>query len=468
MSDAREFSLVDATTGAIAGASRIGALAAAIQPRLPGDRPAMVAVRIAGKFDLLTILLALSQLEVCVVPLDPGAPAEVARSFLAVSGADLMLTDMDDGVFTPGCAVLDVATLLATAEIVGPPARFEAIRAAYLFFTSGSTGAPKGVWITAQMLSANVALALRHLPYEPDFVTASLLPGYHTFTLVSDVMTAFALATRCVVLPAFEIRRVDEIVEAIARHRVKTFSAVPVIFDVLARLGGRLAGSDVRFATSGAAPLTAELGRRYAQAAGHTLVPCYGMTEAVCFIAISAAEAVVFGSAGRPVVDLRIIGDDGAQAPPGAVGAIQVRGASVIKHGYFGAMLEPDDVYADGDWLRTGDLGYLDADGVLFVTGRSKNMIIRGGDKIYLEDIEALFETGTVAGVATGGDHRETFTLFFEEGRYEAESVAATIRAALGPGHLPDHAVAVPEIPRSPTGKLRRQLLAERWCDGHR
>ena len=466
MLDKQEFLLVDGLDGRKVTAIAIGAAAAWLRERLAGTQMPTIALVIRDKLELVKTMLALSQLDVCIVPLDPGATQSQTEAYLNASGAFFVITDQPDLATDCGATLLAVAELNSQRHDAAKPATFESLRASFLFFTSGSTGTPKGVWITPQMLAGNVRLALTRLPYEHGFVTASILPAYHTFTLVSDVLTAFALQTKCVVLPDFEVQFLGDILEALARHSVNSFSAVPVIFEVLAKFGGVLRNSDLRFATSGAAPLTERLGRLYADAVGHTLIPCYGMTEAVCFISISEVDHIKFGSAGKPVIALRIVDDNDQPVRSGTIGSIQICGETVIREGYFGSLQHRSDIYADGSWLRTGDIGFLDNDGILFITGRSKNMIIRGGEKIYLEDVEALFDTGTVVGVPLEDATRETFVFFVEQNHHDRQSVLTTIRASLGARYMPDRLIPIAAIPKSPTGKLHRKILAEGLANG--
>jgi acyl-CoA synthetase (AMP-forming)/AMP-acid ligase II len=461
MSDPGRFTLVDSRDDRCVDARTIAAIADALHTRLDKGQIVTLALSVRDKFDLITILLAAGQLAVRIVPLDPAAPPEVRLTFLNASGASIFITDFVDIDPPTGVRVIAVKDIASSEATGGRKATFSAIAASWLFFTSGSTGTPKGVELTPDMLRTNVTLALRRLPYENSFCTASLLPAFHTFTLISDIMTAFALESRCIVLPNFEVAALDHIVDALIRHRVNAFSGVPIVFEVLARMGQRLVDSELRFAVSGAAPLTAKLGRLYATNAGHPLIPCYGMTEGVCFLSISDHRDIEYGSAGVPVVDLRIVDERDRPVDRGVVGEIQVRGETVIEDGYFCAPLPYEAVYAEGGWLRTGDLGYLDARGLLFITGRLKNMIIRGGKKVYLEDVEALFETGTVAGVPSGEGDREEFAFFFEQNRYHADYVRRRIRDGLGAEHLPDRTIGIRQIPKSPTGKLQRQILAE-------
>ncbi|AKJ29028.1 long-chain acyl-CoA synthetase [Caldimonas brevitalea] len=467
MPEVRQFELLDGLTSRRSTAAELGGLAKWFQNRFATKTRPVVALIIDDKFELIRVTLALTQLAVNVIPLNPSASENELEPYLRHAEVSFIVTDAPALMVGHDCAILstnELPTDLPAAE----PASAEHVQAAFVFFTSGSTGVPKGVRLEPAMVVGNARLAIQHLPYTADTVTASILPGYHTFTLISDVMTSFILATKCVVLPNFELKYLSSTVDALIQHRVNTFSAVPIIFNVLSKFAGALRESALQFTTSGAAPLTAELARQYTENLGHPLVPCYGMTEAVCFITISDIRQIKFGSAGKPVVELRVVDEGDIPLPSHTVGAIQVRGDTVIADGYYRSNLEHTQVYAEGGWLRTGDLGYLDEDGCLFVRGRSKNMVIRGGEKIYLEDVEALFESGTVAGVPILRDNSEAYALFIEEGRHDPEHAVHTIRGALGERHVPDQVIMIPRVPKSPTGKLLRQEIAKELARGHR
>ena len=461
MLDLAGFRLVDARTGQVRTLALIASLASALEGRLSDRIGESVAIVIADKFDLATVLLAASQLAVRIVPLDPFSPAAAQSAFVSASGARTIIADHEVDTGGGSQTVITVQELLLAAEEPDRLISFPAMQSHWLFFTSGSTGSPKGVEFSSDMVRQNVRLALDALPFEPGFRTASMLPAYHTFTLIGDIMTAFALQGSCVILPDFEIAQLDFILEALATHQVQAFSGVPVIYEVMTAFADRMTGLALRFVTSGAAPLRAELVERYARLFDHPIIPCYGMTEGVCFLSISDPARVRPGSAGVPRVALRIVNHRDAPVTSGKIGNIQVRGSSVIPNGYFNNQASLKDSYADGGWFRTGDIGYLDSDGQLFITGRSKNLIIRGGKKVYLEDLEALFDAGTVAAVAHGGENREKFVFFFEAEKYDDRGVSELISGRLGIDHMPDRFIPIAQIPKSPTGKLKRQILAE-------
>jgi acyl-CoA synthetase (AMP-forming)/AMP-acid ligase II len=238
-----------------------------------------------------------------------------------------------------------------------------------------------------------------------------------------------------------------------------------LILDVLTRLGCRLGGGAMRFCVSGAAPLSEPVRERFAEAYGFPIIPAYGLTETTCFCTISPHDAVVPGSAGVPAgIEVRVVSETGAELPPGEIGEIAVRGPSVMAGGYYKG---PRDCYldagpqAEGTWFRTGDLGRLDEAGYIFLTGRKKNMVIRGGEKIYLEDIDrCLADCPGVSDSATirlGGDVERIvcFVVPAAEAPASPHQVLDFIAGRLGRSRQPDRVELRDSIARTATNKVR-------------
>src|SRR5207302_8371392 len=178
---------------------------------------------------------------------------------------------------------------------------------------------------------------------------------------------------------------------AVEHHRPTYFSAVPTIYSMLAALSEdvRPDTSSLRFAICGAAPASAELLTRFEARYGFPLIEGYGLSEGTCASTINpVAGPRRAGTVGIafPGQEIRIVDENGADVPSGVDGEVIVRGPNVMR-GYLG---RPDDTaraIVDG-WLHTGDVGHLDTDGYLILAGRSKDMIIRGGENIYPKEIE--------------------------------------------------------------------------------
>lgn len=272
---------------------------------------------------------------------------------------------------------------------------------AVLVFTSGTTGAPRAVTLSHRAVIANLQALLHHsgrLPNtapsaKPATVTLMSVPLFHIGGLQQVLTTA--LSGGCLVLDAGRFDPVATLA-VMERERIMVWAAVPTMVSRLLDAVGDHDLSSVRSVTMGGAPVSSDLRRRVR--AGFPSVRrgagvSYGLTEAGGVVAAGIGPALEQrpGSVGRPtpLVDLRIVD-----------GEIQVRSAAVMT-GYWGASENPVD--PDG-WLATGDRGHLDDEGYLFVTGRLKDVVIRGGENISCPRVEAVLATHpAVAEVAVIG-----------------------------------------------------------------
>jgi len=406
-----------------------------------------------------------------VCPIDPAASADAVARLVGHAKPTLLISDRAapgipaDLRRAPPGPLLDA--LPAEAEVRDPG------RGGLLVYTSGSTGDPKGVLLSEANIGANVDFALDHFGYDEGWVAGSVLPLFHTFTVISDLLPMLACGGRVVIAPGFSVARLKASARAFGEHGVRSYSGVPIIFDMMMALRFSLPDS-MRFAIAGAAPLSEATWRRYATTFGHPIVPCYGLTESVCFAAASPLGGVRPGAVGRPAgIEIDVVDEAGAPLAAGATGEIALRGASVIRGGYFQDGGRHSEVFAGDGWFLTGDLGRLDPEGYLYITGRKKNMLIRGGEKVYLEDVDrCLRDHPAVAdccAVRVGAGRHEDRAVAFVVTRGAALDRAAISRhvvGALGPIARLDDVVALEEIPRSASGKPLREELRRGYLSG--
>jgi len=271
---------------------------------------------------------------------------------------------------------------------------------ALILLTSGSTGEPKGVALSHEAVWANLRATVSAfrsdtrptpIPTEPKAPNLIANPLSHTAGVVR-LLFALYVGRSVVLLRKFDARAAHA---AVHRHGIDHLTLNPAMLRML--LDDLDPGEDlgaVRYASSGTAPLPPALGEAFEARFGVPVLQAYGQTEAFGGIAVENVRDVLAGrrrpgSVGRPLpgVDVRIVRPDGEAAAPGEDGEIQARSRSVTS-GYVGAAEAAPPLTADG-WLRTGDLGHLDTDGYLFITGRLKNIIICGGFNIVPEEVEA-------------------------------------------------------------------------------
>lgn len=215
-----------------------------------------------------------------------------------------------------------------------------------------------------------------------------ILPLFHVNGIVVSTLIPLLAGASVTIADRFHPETFFDVVE---RERPTFLSAVPTIYSMLAALPDQVRPdtSSLRFGVCGAAPASAELLTRFEARYGFPLIEGYGLSEGTCASTINpVAGPRRAGTVGLPFPgqEIRIVDADGSEVPPGVEGEVVVRGPNVMR-GYLGRPEETAKVLVDG-WLRTGDVGRLDADGYLTLVGRSKDMIIRGGENIYPKEIE--------------------------------------------------------------------------------
>ncbi len=272
---------------------------------------------------------------------------------------------------------------------------------AAIFYTSGTTGAPKGALVTHRNLMSNVlsngyssarsALRRGEMPVPPSpKVLLTVIPLFHVTACSAALMPAIATGSTMIFLRKWDTIRAFEIIE---RERVNITGGVPTIaWQLLEHPDrGRYDLSSLESIAYGGAPSAPELVKRIHEELGALPGNGWGMTETCATLTHHSGEDYLMrpDSAGPPVAvaDLKIVGDDGVtELPVGTIGELWARGP-MIARGYWN---RPDDsaaTFVDG-WVRTGDLARVDEDGFLFIVDRAKDMVIRGGENIYSVEVE--------------------------------------------------------------------------------
>jgi long-chain acyl-CoA synthetase len=261
---------------------------------------------------------------------------------------------------------------------------------AVIVYTSGTTGRPKGAELTHIQLYMNADIPGRLFDIQPGDVVITVLPLFHVFGLSSILDVCVRFGCTMSLLPRFTPATV---LTAIERDRATIFEGVPTMFvDLLSQ--SDLASynlSSLRIAISGGASIPSPVLDAFEERFGLVILEGYGMTETASTITFnpSAAERRPY-SVGKPIwgTQTQVWGEDGQPLPPGPehVGEVVTRGLHVMK----GYLHNPEATASafTGDWLHTGDLGYFDEDGFLFIVSRKKELIIRGGYNVYPSEVE--------------------------------------------------------------------------------
>ena len=448
----------------------------------PGDRVALLA---HNSYQSALLFLAIMANGMVSVPLNLLAGAAQLRYVLEHSGAKLAFVAREceaqlAAAMQGGAPALDAIVFDADAASLFVDGGLRAWQtpapaegdAALLMYTSGTTGKPKGVALTHRnIVSGGLYTALAHDLTRDDRVLCSL-PLYHINAQIVTVVGPLAYGGSVVMPRRFSASNFWEL---LAVHRCTWFNVVPTIISYL------MAGDDsargafdlgrVRFGRSASAPLPPELQRSFEKRFGFTVVETFGMTEtcAPCFSNSPDPARRKIGSVGKPVGNLaRVAGAQGETLPPGEVGELMVKGDNVMRAYYRDADATARAFDRDG-WLHTGDLGMMDEDGDYFVTGRLKEIIIKGGENISPREIDdALYRHPAVLEVAAVGipDERYGQEIFacvvLKDGaRASEEDLRAFCTAELGAYRTPKEIRFLDALPKGPSGKVQRLKLLD-------
>ena len=336
-----------------------------------------------------------------------------------------------------------------------------------LMYTSGTTGNPKGVMLShANLLAAGQFISSGHAITQNDRALC-VLPIYHINGLCVTVMGSTVSSSTLVMPYRFSTSMFWEI---ISKYKCSWFSAVPTQFAyILNQAETREDLSHLRFARSASAPLSPDIHRRFEERFKVPIIETMGLTETGSQISTNPMPPALrkIGSPGKAYGNEIMIGNEN-QAPvePGIAGEILVRGANVMQ-GYFKQPEETAKTITPQGWLRTGDLGYMDEDGFIFVSGRIKELIIKGGENIAPREIdevllehEAILEAAAFAVRCPDyGERVEACIRFKETKSVPMEDLHDHCKARLGNFKSPDIIHVLADLPKGPSGKVQRLKL---------
>lgn len=431
----------------------------------PGD---YVGVAMERSLAQVLAILGVMAAGACPCPLEPRLSVEETARRVAAVGLSWMLADSDNADTARGCG-LPAARVLDAAKIAQGGKDWSGADVApaapgLLLFTSGSTGSPKGVLLSHRGIVNNARGVLAHTGLTPADRLLHVMPLHHTNALNNQIFTPLLAGASVALAGRF---RAQDMPGLLAAFLPTIITGVPTMYARMLELTfdpDSLAG--LRFARCGSAPITEALHRRIEAFLGCPLVVSYGLSEATCTSTMNPPAARRVGSVGTVLegqdVSLRL--PDGSLAPAGAEGEICIAGDSLML-GYLG--VDSADAGAPR-LLRTGDLGRFDAEGYLMITGRIKDVIIRGGENISPALIEGVVTgmPGIAACCVVGApdeDLGETPVIFVHgngDAAPDAAAIQAEVLARLGRIYVPRDVIWVDRLPENAVGKVDRKALA--------
>jgi oxalate---CoA ligase len=440
----------------------------------PGHR---VGLRIRDPLAFTVGYLSVIGAGLTAVPMPPEAPATEAARLAGLLGIDLVVTDRPELAYTTINWPLE-STKGSWAVPAGrrppPPRPRPGPDPALILLSSGSTGMAKAAPLSEGQLLRVARIISHHQDLGPGEVGYSPLPLFHVNGQVVGVLSAIVSGSALVLEDRFHA---SDFWAITASRHVTWLNLVPAMLAILGAAPAPREPAALRFARSASAPLARAVRARFEETCGVSVLETYGMTEAASQIAanpLAKAERRA-GSVGQPLgVTVRVAAPGGRATMPGEVGEVCIAGDNVVSEYIVPGSAEGRRPATDaGGWLRTGDLGWVDPDGFLYLTARTDDVINRGGEKIFPREIEEvlLSHPAVAEAVAIGvpNDVLGQTTVAYVTSRpgiapeVLTEHLAELCRRQLSAYKRPERIVVVAALPKGATGKVRRMALKE-WA----
>ena len=354
-------------------------------------------------------------------------------------------------------------------SFAGPQNDFDLEDPWLILYTGGTTGFPKGAVLSRRMVTWNAVNTAVSWGLTPDDIAAVFYPFFHTGGINVLTTPMIHLGGTLVLTGPFQPRLA---LQAIERERCTVISMVPTMFQMLMNepTFPQTDFSSVRVCISGGAPCPRHIYEAFL-AKGVIFKQGYGLTEAGpnCFALPDSDALRKIGSVGRPVFhsEVRLIGEDGREVPPGEVGELVIRGNHLCS-GYWHQPEATAEVLRNG-WLYTGDLALQDEEGFFYIVGRKKDMIISGGENVYPVEIEAVLHShpkvaeAAVIGIPheKWGEVPKAVVVLRPGAEATPEEIIAFCRERLAGYKVPKAVEFVPELPKSGMGKILKRELRQ-------
>ncbi|GJD75597.1 class I adenylate-forming enzyme family protein [Methylobacterium goesingense] len=429
-------------------------------------RGTMVGVIASKTVDAIAAYFGAMQAGACVCFLEPGLAPDILAEQAEVVGMRHLVVD-ETLIARFHVSILTRLATKSLSDLKGEGAFVDEALGpqdnAMLLFTSGSTGRPKGVLLRHGALICNAEGVVQHTGTAPDDRLLHVMPLYHTNGVNNQLIVPFLAGASLILLDRF---KPEPAIEHLRNDRPTYMTGVPTIY---ARMLPHLVPGErfpsLKFLRCGSAPITPALHEQIEAAFGVPLVVSYGLSEATCTSTMNPPERRKIGTIGTVLAGQTVSLFDpvtNALAPEGGEGEIRITGPALMA-GYLGSAEQP---IVDG-WLHTGDLGRFDEDGFLAITGRIKDVIIRGGENISPALIERQLATHPavrdccVVGASDPdlGEVPIAFVVLHEGKSLNEVDLKNFIRGALARIYVPTEIRSLAVLPTNGVGKTDRKAL---------
>lgn len=424
----------------------------------------VVALQLPKSPEMWFLHLALLGMGAVTMPLNPDYTAGEVGWMLKDAGAILAIGTEE----VPGLRVLSDSQWSDLLEQASPHALEECpplCSLGVICYTSGTTGRPKG----ARILQSNIAACVDSLHeawrWSSRDVLIHALPLFHVHGLFVAQHGALRAGATVHWLERFDAQELLRVIEAAGGTVVM---GVPTFYVRLLAQGFDQHNLDsVRLFTSGSAPLPAATWQAFHTATGRPIIERYGMTE-VGIVVSNPLDAPVAGTIGFPLPGVRArVVLEGEVAHPCQIGELQISGASVFD-GYHNRPKATSEAL-DGDWMRTGDLGFMDEQGRITLVGRRSEMVISGGLNVYPAEVEAalvehpLVRDAAVFGIPDSDLGEQVQAAITVDGDTDGARIRGWLRSHLASFKIPKRVHIVEALPRNAMGKVTKQVLKARF-----
>jgi long-chain acyl-CoA synthetase len=450
-----------------------------------GDR---IALLMANGHAYIESYVALPAAGFVIVPINTRLAEPEIEYILRDAGVSALITDRPPSAIEEAVGRVirvpdDYESLIASTEPLSDLADLHEVSEddlAGLFYTGGTTGPSKGVMLTHRNLLANMWNTINCCEMRADDRYLVMSPMFHAAGTYA-VLASLALGATQVTVPAFDPERVLDVIES---EGITTTLAVPTMMVALCEAQSRQPrdSSSLRLLTHGASPVAVETVRRFhGLFPGTAMIHLYGATELSPLTTALANEQDELGgprerSCGQPVLGCRVavVNSGGDHLPSGESGEVVVRGDNVMA-GYWNKPDETAAVLRDG-WYHTGDVGWIDDEGFLFLVDRAKDMIVTGGENVYSTEVEqALMTHPAVLECAVYGvpdpkwGEAVAATVVPREGDSPtADDLMAHCRELIAGFKVPRRIeVSAEPLPKSAAGKILKREIREPFWIGH-